>query len=180
MLQQGNPQKVSQGTCGLHLNHLKRPRSVHLTLRVETRSAVSRRVNWLIWSTIVEIFGLVAASVEFHRRWARVADATLTPPAALKERTALLAANWQDKDIVRCVKEGVIKVSRAVTIDTRSLKKFEVPSDTSGNLDLVEAAAWWSVHAILHRSPKKKFRYSGDNKPTSTLSRRHTPRHGRY
>lgn len=42
---------------------------------------------------------------------------------------------------MRCVKEGVIKVSRAVTIDTRSLKKFEVPSATSGNLDLVEAAA---------------------------------------
>lgn len=151
----GEPAENSRGACGLNPSQFKRSRSVHLTLRVETRSAVSRRVNWLIWSTIVEIFGLVAASVEFHRRWASVADATLTPPAALKERTALLAANWQDKDIVGCVKEGVIKVSRAVTIDTRSLKKFEVPSATSGNLDLVEAAASWSVHAIFHRSPKK-------------------------
>lgn len=31
---------------------------------VATRSAVSRRVNWLIWSTIVEIFGEVDAAVE--------------------------------------------------------------------------------------------------------------------
>jgi len=39
-------------------------------LRLETRSAVSSNVNWLIWSTIVEILGVVAAAgdVDSHRR----------------------------------------------------------------------------------------------------------------
>lgn len=52
---------------------------VPLTFRLETRSAVSRRVNWLIWSTIPAILGFVgaaaAASVDWYRRdilcWAR-------------------------------------------------------------------------------------------------------------
>lgn len=36
-------------------------------MRLETRSAVSRRVSWLIWSTMASILGLEgAASVEFH------------------------------------------------------------------------------------------------------------------
>lgn len=42
------------------------------TLRLETRSAVSRRVSCDIWSTMLEIFGFVeaaaAAAVESHRR----------------------------------------------------------------------------------------------------------------
>jgi hypothetical protein len=38
-----------------------------LTLRVETRSAVSRRVNWPIWSTMESIFGLGdAVDVDCH------------------------------------------------------------------------------------------------------------------
>ena len=39
------------------------------TLRFETKSAVSSRVNWLIWSTMLEILGLAgAAAVVSHRR----------------------------------------------------------------------------------------------------------------
>lgn len=38
------------------------------TLRLDTRSAVSRSVSWLIWSTIPAILGFVgAASVELYR-----------------------------------------------------------------------------------------------------------------
>lgn len=38
------------------------------TLRFDTRSAVSSSVNWLIWSTIVDIFEFVddAAAVDSH------------------------------------------------------------------------------------------------------------------
>ena len=36
------------------------------TLRLVTRSAVSRSVNWLIWSTMPSIFGF-AAAVDCHR-----------------------------------------------------------------------------------------------------------------
>ena len=44
-----------------------------LTLRLETRSAVSRRVNWLIWSTMEVTLGFVDAAaaavvVDSHRR----------------------------------------------------------------------------------------------------------------
>ena len=45
------------------------PAPAQRTLRVETRSAVSRRVSWLIWSTMVSILGFdAAASVELNRR----------------------------------------------------------------------------------------------------------------
>jgi hypothetical protein len=40
------------------------------TFKLATRSAVSSSVNWLIWSTMALILGLVAAaSVELYRRW---------------------------------------------------------------------------------------------------------------
>ena len=38
-----------------------------LTFKLETRSAVSKSVNWLIWSTIPTILGFTAASVELCR-----------------------------------------------------------------------------------------------------------------
>lgn len=63
------------------------------TLRLETRSAVSSRVNWLIWSTMVEILGLTAAaSVELYLRvmrccWRRELEARM---GAL-----LLARSWR-------------------------------------------------------------------------------------
>ena len=42
---------------------------LELTLRLETRSAVSRRVNWLIWSTMEVTLGFVDAGVvDSHRR----------------------------------------------------------------------------------------------------------------
>jgi hypothetical protein len=37
--------------------------SVRRTFSVDTKSAVSNNVNWLIWSTIVDIFGFVGAAV---------------------------------------------------------------------------------------------------------------------
>ena len=40
--------------------------NVRLTFKLDTKSAVSRSVNWLIWSTIPTIFGF-AASVELCR-----------------------------------------------------------------------------------------------------------------
>jgi hypothetical protein len=51
-------------------SHIIRPRVLH-TFSEETRSAVSRRVNWLIWSTMPAILGLLgaaAASVDCHLR----------------------------------------------------------------------------------------------------------------
>lgn len=42
------------------LNCACRPRN--LTFKLETKSAVSRSVNWLIWSTILVIFSLVGAA----------------------------------------------------------------------------------------------------------------------
>lgn len=56
------------------------PRREHRhTFSVDTRSAVSNRVNWLIWSTMPEILGLTlpaAASVDWNRHRAddEVAD----------------------------------------------------------------------------------------------------------
>lgn len=40
------------------------------TFRLDTKSAVSSRVSWLIWSTIPTILGLLAAAVavDCHRR----------------------------------------------------------------------------------------------------------------
>ncbi len=47
-----------------------------LTFKLDTRSAVSKRVNWLIWSTIPTILGFAAASVELCRRVMRKELAT--------------------------------------------------------------------------------------------------------
>lgn len=79
------------------------------TLSVETRSAVSRRVSWLIWSTMVSILGLTAgaaASDELYRLgvaaervWKREADA-LRGAAERIWRAQLCAANLQDMAIV--------------------------------------------------------------------------------
>ena len=65
------------------------------TFKLETRSAVSSRVNWLIWSTMAEILGLAAAaaaSVELYLRvmrccWRRELDARIG--------AALLARSWR-------------------------------------------------------------------------------------
>lgn len=85
--------------------------SWRLTLRFDTRSAVSSKVNWLIWSTIVEIFGLVDAVVDSHRRegalrWCCV-DASKAEHAGLKEmridRAQHRAAAEEDKDMFAAV-----------------------------------------------------------------------------
>src|SRR4051812_15806285 len=63
-----------------------------LTFRLDTRSAVSRRVNWLIWSTMPAILGLTgaaAASVELCRR------DTLWRRDELEARTVVLARSWR-------------------------------------------------------------------------------------
>lgn len=79
-------------------------RPKRLTLREETRSAVSRRVNWLIWSTISAILGLVgtaAASVEFHLLVvAEMRIEALAVEADRNWRAQLRAAYLQDMAII--------------------------------------------------------------------------------
>ena len=59
------------------------------TFKVDTRSAVSKSVNWLIWSTICVILGLVgaaaAASVDSHRRLLGVLRAVYAEVAMRRE-----------------------------------------------------------------------------------------------
>ena len=82
-----------------------------LTLSEETRSAVSRRVNWPIWSTMAAILGLVgaAASVDCHlleRKvfWVDEREARTTGDWAVAHR---LRTRWQESDIaVVCVRES--------------------------------------------------------------------------
>lgn len=71
------------------------------TFKEATRSAVSRRVNWLIWSTIVVILGLVlvAASVDSCLLCANATDGRTTARVR-SERAQLRAANRQGTDIV--------------------------------------------------------------------------------
>jgi hypothetical protein len=71
------------------------------TFRLDTRSAVSRRVNWLIWSTMVAILGLVAAaSVELCRLamlcWKRDPEA----------RTVVLARSWRAQHCAAYLQES--------------------------------------------------------------------------
>ena len=57
--------RESGGTEG----KMQREGELELTFKLVTRSAVSRRVSWLIWSTMPEILGFsTTASVEFDRR----------------------------------------------------------------------------------------------------------------
>lgn len=81
------------------------------TFKLDTRSAVSSRLNWLIWSTIVVILGFVgaaaAASVDSHRRLLGVRavgryvvamrreDGRTEPESCLQQR----AAAWVEKDM---------------------------------------------------------------------------------
>lgn len=80
------------------------------TFKLDTRSAVSRRVNVLIWSTICAILGLVgaaaAASVDSHRRLIGVRravyevamrreDGRTEPESCLQQR----ATAWVGKDM---------------------------------------------------------------------------------
>lgn len=78
-----------------------------VTLREETRSAVSSRVNWLIWSTMLAILGLVgaaAASVDCHLR---VTRATLEVEARTEEKRAERAqarrVDWHARDMMAAV-----------------------------------------------------------------------------
>jgi hypothetical protein len=64
------------------------------TFKLATRSAVSSRVNWLIWSTMAAILGLAAAaaSVELYLRvtrccWRKELEARIG--------AALLARSWR-------------------------------------------------------------------------------------
>ena len=71
------------------------------TFKLATRSAVSRRVNWLIWSTIVVILGLVltAASVDSCLLCANAIDGRMAARVR-SVRAQLRAANRQGIDIV--------------------------------------------------------------------------------
>jgi len=77
------------------------------TFKLATKSAVSNKVNWLIWSTIPETFELVAPSVEAHRftsngflLCAREAVAIRRGQDEGRERTQLRAAVWQANDMM--------------------------------------------------------------------------------
>jgi len=74
------------------------------TFKLETRSAVSRRVSWLIWSTIAAILGFsgaAAASVEFHRLGVETIGAAYRKePADRNWRAQRCAAYLYDRDIV--------------------------------------------------------------------------------
>lgn len=82
----------------------RRHKLKRLTLSEETRSAVSRRVNWLIWSTISAILGLVgaaAASVVFHLLVvAEMRIDALTVEADRNWRAQLRAAYLQDMAMI--------------------------------------------------------------------------------
>lgn len=93
-----------------------RPRgALEPTFRLVTRSAVSRRVNWLIWSTMAEIFGLaLAASVDSCLRWTKTAEDLKELRLARSERAQLRAAILQGADMIA---EGV----------SRSVPGVEVP-----------------------------------------------------
>lgn len=72
------------------------------TFKLATRSAVSSRVNWLIWSTMAEILGLAAASVELYLRvmrwcWRRELEARIG--AARSWRAQHCAAYRHDSDM---------------------------------------------------------------------------------
>lgn len=71
------------------------------TLSEETRSAVSSRVNWLIWSTMVAILGLVgaAASVDSHLLWTKDVEGRRELWTRM-ERAQLRAAILQGDDMV--------------------------------------------------------------------------------
>lgn len=77
------------------------------TFKLATRSAVSNKVNWLIWSTIPETLRFVDGSVEAHRLdvegilcCAMQAVDTRVEEEDIRERAQLRTAYWQDNDIV--------------------------------------------------------------------------------
>jgi len=112
-----------------------------LTFRLETKSAVSKRVNWLIWSTIPAILGL-AASVELFRRailcWRTVAEAFMAP-----EDRSWRAQHWaayrQDSDISlvrvharRCSSRERLREAVALSLSTGGFcSRFLSGSSTS-------------------------------------------------
>ena len=57
-----------------------------LTFKLATRSAVSSNVNWLIWSTIPDIFGLVDAASTWE------AAAAASPLEHLRKASSLFDA----------------------------------------------------------------------------------------
>lgn len=77
-----------------------------LTFRLETRSAVSRRVSWLIWSTMAEILGstgAASASVELYRLGIAAIRVTFegrSEPAVRSWRAQRWAAYLQERDIL--------------------------------------------------------------------------------
>lgn len=84
------------------------PPAERATFKLATRSAVSRSVSWLIWSTIPEILGLAAAaSVELCRRamrcWSAGAETARTDvllAVARSWRAQHWAAYLHERDIL--------------------------------------------------------------------------------
>jgi hypothetical protein len=101
------------------------------TFKLDTRSAVSRRVNWLIWSTMVEILGLAltAASVDSCIRWTKTAEEDLKElRLARSERAQLRAAILQGADMVteRCVGACLVGETKFAIGVSRSLEVVDL------------------------------------------------------
>ena len=88
---------------------------MELTFRLDTRSAVSRRVSWLIWSTMAAILGFsgaaAAASVELYRLAAGAVRVTVegrSEAADRNWRAQRWAAYLQERDMMakRCRGRG--------------------------------------------------------------------------
>lgn len=107
-----------------------------LTLRVETRSAVSSRVNWLIWSTMVAILGFAgaaAASVDCHLRACCRRETEARAGEARAARAQTRSADWHESDmaggmvgvrweVCNCrtrSKSVVVRVSRRQNLEAR-------------------------------------------------------------
>lgn len=90
-----------------HTVHLLLPHVCPRTFSVETKSAVSSRVNWLIWSTIVAILGFVgtAAASDCHLRCILCCappTAGRTPIAGRAVQTQRLKARETGADMLCC------------------------------------------------------------------------------
>lgn len=86
-----------------------------LTFKLDTRSAVSSRVNVLIWSTICAILGLVgaaaAASVDSHRRLLGVRRAVYEV-AMRKEDGRTVLENCRVQRATACVGKDMAAIRR--------------------------------------------------------------------
>lgn len=120
------------------------------TFKLDTRSAVSSRVNWLIWSTMVAILGLVlaAASVDSQRRCVKATEGRRAPRVR-RERAQLRAANRQGADMVGGGGEGGVVgagVRRRSALEARDQCSLEVFWCSFSMSSLAGSPTGWATH----------------------------------